>query len=391
METVALIHADWPFAIWAALMMLAALGFWADKTKVGSNVSGAAIILAAAMALSNFGVLPKSAETYNVVWSYLVPVAIPLLLLKADLRRVIFETKSMLVAFFLGAIGTTLGALVGYVILPLGEQGPKLAAVFSATYIGGSMNMAAVTQAVELDPSLATASVAADNVVGVLYLAFLALVPSMAFFQWWFKRSLSSGLAGASAEEITDAKSHAGDIPPDVQTGINLAHIGFVVGLSFTICAMGKALADMLGVGSYSIMFITALTIVIANIFPRQLKKFKGDYEIGLFFMYVFFAAIGVSADVVAMLDKALMIALYAAIIVVCHAAVIFGVSKFFKLDLMEVVIASNACASGPASAAALAAGKGRPDLVAPAVLLGVFGYAVANFIGVSLNIWLGA
>lgn len=100
---------------------------------------------------------------------------------KGHLKRVISETGGMLIAFFFGAIGTTVGALLGYFLLPLGEHAPKLAGVFSATYIGGSMNMAAVSQSVSLDPAVAVASVAADNVVGVVYLAFLALVPSMVF------------------------------------------------------------------------------------------------------------------------------------------------------------------------------------------------------------------
>ncbi|WP_417625125.1 DUF819 domain-containing protein [Paremcibacter congregatus] len=387
----ALIQADWQFAIWAALMLLAALGFWADKTRLGSNISGAAIILATGMALSNFGILPKQAEAYGVVWTYLVPVAIPLLLLKADLGRVLFETKSMLAAFFFGAVGTTIGALVGYMLLPLGEHGPKLAAVLSATYIGGSMNMAAVTQAVELDPSIVTASVAADNVVGVIYLAFLALVPSLAFFKRLFPTVPAYGPVPVESEDTDTAFLEEGLDTEDRSPRINLAHIGLALGLSLIICALGSVFAEMLGLGGYSIMFVTAITILIANLFPEQLAKLKGDYEVGLLFMYVFFAAIGISADVVAMLDNALVIALFAAIIVFCHALLIFGLSSFFRFDLMEVVIASNACASGPASAAALAAGKGRRDLVAPAVLLGVFGYAVANFIGVSLNVWLGA
>ncbi len=375
-----LIHADWTFALWSALFFLAAFGFWADTTKLGRNVSGVAIILATSMALSNLGILPKAAGAYDVVWTYLVPLAIPLLLLKADLRRVISETGGMLVAFFMGALGTTFGAVLGYYILPLGAESNKLAGVFSATYIGGSMNMAAVSQSLMLDPSLATASVAADNVVGVIYLAFLALVPSLAFFRWWFKSPETDGTT--DIREVTLEKTPA---------HLNLMHLGFAIGLSFAICASGKAMADYLGVSSYSIMFITAITLVLANIFPHQLKKLQGDYEIGLFLMYVFFVAIGISADIAAMLDKALIIALYAAVIVVCHGVFIFGGSRFFKLDLFEVVIASNACASGPASAAALAAGKGRHDLVAPAVLLGVFGYAVANFIGVMLSTWLGA
>lgn len=375
-----LIHADWTFALWSILTLLAAFGFWADTTKLGRNVSGVALVIVFAMLLSNFSILPKAAEPYNIIWSYLVPLAIPLLLLKADLRRVISETGGMLIAFFLGAIGTTFGALLGYYLLPLGAESHKLAGVFSATYIGGSMNMAAVSQSVSLDPAIAIASVAADNVVGVTYLAFLALVPSMSFFRWLFKASNKSEGVKPQKESMEKA------VPR-----LDLMHLGFALGLAFGICACGKALADYMGVGGYSIMFITAITLVVANLFPQYLKKLQCDYEIGLFLMYLFFVAIGISADVGAMMDKAPVIALYALIIVLCHATVIFGGSRFFKLDLFEVVIASNACASGPASAAALAAGKGRHDLVAPAILLGVFGYAVANFVGVMLSLWLGA
>jgi len=376
-----LIHSDWNFTIWAFLLLLVAFGFWSDKTKLGSSVSGAAIIMAAGMILSNFKILPMESDVYGVVWSYLVPLGIPLLLLKADLRRVIAETKGMMIAFFLGAIGTTIGALVGYAILPIGSEAEKLAGVLSATYIGGSMNMVAVTQAVELDPSIVTATVAADNVIGVMYLVFLGLAPSIVFMQRLFKSNTSS----------LDADVSNSNTAPTAPATINLNQIGLALGLAFAICAVGKAMAGYLGVGGYSIMFITAITLLVANTFPKQIKTIKGDYEVGLFFMYLFFAAIGVSADVAAMLDKALVIAFYAAIIIIFHAVVIFGFSRFFKLDLFEVVITSNACASGPASAAALAAGRGRADLVAPAILLGVFGYAVANFIGVGLTHWLGA
>jgi len=372
-----LIHADWPFALWACLLALAALGFWADKTRLGRNVSGLAIVLATSMALSNLGLLPKAAETYNVVWLYLVPVAVPLLLLKANLRHVLTETRSMLIAFALGAIGTTIGAVIGFYLLPLGEFAHKLVGVFSATYIGGSMNMAAVGQAVELDASLMTAGVAADNVVGVMYLVLLAMIPSLALFRRWY------GEAGeTSAAMKTSSQDAAADNHPAT---INLVHIGLALALSFAICAIGTALAQVFGVASYSILFITALALAAANLFPVKLARLKGDYEIGIFMMYVFFAAIGISADIGAMLSSAPVLAVYVVLIIFCHAVMIFIGSRWFGLSLMEVVIASNACAAGPASAAALAAGKGRPDLVAPAVLLGVFGYAVANFVGVGL------
>ena len=52
-------------------------------------------------------------------------------------------------------------------------------------------------------------------------------------------------------------------------------------------------------------------------------------------------------------------------------------------------VVASTACVLGPPVAAALAGGKHWQELVVPAVMLGVFGYVIANFIGVTLALML--
>jgi uncharacterized membrane protein len=70
---------------------------------------------------------------------------------------------------------------------------------------------------------------------------------------------------------------------------------------------------------------------------------------------------------------------------VVVHLVVLVIVGRLFRLDLAEVMIASNACILGPAPAAALAASKGWQPLVAPGILVGMFGYAIGTFIGVAL------
>jgi uncharacterized membrane protein len=370
-----LIRPEWTFALWAVLSLLAALGFWAERTRLGRHVSGAALLLVGGIALSNFGVLPRGAAAYDAVWSYLVPLAIPLLLLKADLRRVISETRSMFAAFVFGATGTLIGALLGLWLLPLGESAAKLAGAFSATYIGGSMNLVAVSQAVEIEPALVSAAVAADSVVGVMYLALLALVPSLASFGRWFAFDVAARPVAAGPAQQ----------PTEMRAALDLAHVAVALGLAFLVCAAGGALASAVGLQSYTILFVTALTVALANLFPRQLGAIQGDREIGMLFMYVLFAAIGISADVGAMLGQALMVAGFAALILVCHALLLFLLSRLMRIGLLEAVTASSACAGGPATAAALAASRGRPDLVAPGVLLGVFGYVIANFIGVAI------
>ncbi|MDX1555084.1 MAG: DUF819 family protein, partial [Xanthomonadales bacterium] len=71
---------------------------------------------------------------------------------------------------------------------------------------------------------------------------------------------------------------------------------------------------------------------------------------------------------------------------VVVHLVLIVTAGRMLRLDLAEVMIASNACIHGPAPAAALAASKGWRALIAPGILVGLFGYAVATFIGVGLT-----
>jgi uncharacterized membrane protein len=59
------------------------------------------------------------------------------------------------------------------------------------------------------------------------------------------------------------------------------------------------------------------------------------------------------------------------------------------RLDLFELIIASNANVGGPTTAAAMAVARRWDRLVLPAILCGTLGYAVANFIGVALGHWL--
>ncbi len=376
-----LISSEWHFAVWASLFAVASFGLWAETNRLGKTLSGVVIALGGALILSNIGIIPKSAPAYDVVWTYMVPMAIPLLLFKANLRRIIPETKGMLAAFLLGAVGTVCGAVIGFSLLPLGEGGAAITGTMAASYIGGSMNYAAVGEALEVESYLFLAGAAADNVVGVLYMAALALMPAWAFLRRWIPSPIIE-----AAEKDADL-----EITHRVETvNLNLLHISLSLLLSLTICAVSSMLAEWLGIARFSILFITTITVLVANLFPKAMEVLEGDFEVGILMMYLFFVTVGASADIGAMLDSAMMIVVLVFVIVVVHMIVIFVGSRFFKLDLAEVIIASNACAAGPTTAAALAASKGWRTLVTPAIMCGVFGYVIANFVGVFLGSWLG-
>ena len=376
--TFPLISPDWDFALWAVLIGIAGFGFWADSTRIGKQVSGVGIMLVVAMIFGNLGVIPHAAPAYDVVWSFLIPVAVPLLLLKANLRRIIPETGPMLGAFFLGVAGTLVGAVLGLLLLPLGDAGPDLAGILSATYIGGSMNFAAVAEALDFTEStLLTATLAADNVVGTLHILLVVLIPSVAILRRW----IPSPIVETAEPLVGDEAAPGNELIP-----FNLVHICLVLTISLCIAAIGYGLAGLLNIPNYGILFITAITLLVANVFHHQLENLHGGFETGMMMMYIFFATIGAGADVAVMVDAGVMIFVYASFIVLTHVVVIVLGAKLFKMDLAEVVVASLACIGGPVAPAAISASRGWRTLVTPGLMVGILGYAIANFIGVGLT-----
>ena len=59
--------------------------------------------------------------------------------------------------------------------------------------------------------------------------------------------------------------------------------------------------------------------------------------------------------------------------------------AKLFKIDLAPAIIGAAAAIVGAAAAAAIASSKGWRSLISPGITVGMLGYALANFIGITL------
>ncbi|MEN8007359.1 MAG: DUF819 family protein [Candidatus Krumholzibacteriota bacterium] len=377
-----LIAPDQNWAIWAVLLGAAAFGFRAENTKAGRKLSGAILTMGFTFVLSNLGVIPADkVPAYDVVWGYLVPLAIPLLLFRADLRRILREAGPTLLAFMIGGVGTVIGTIVAYNVVPLGDEGWKLASIFSATYIGGSMNYAAAAEAVGLrSGDLLSAGVAADNLAMALYFLVLFALPSIVWLrQKYVKRHHE--VAEGSAE--LDASRQTAATLPDVQ-GASLA-----LAIALGLCAVGFGLASLTGWRGSGILVVTALTVALATAFPGPFRKLAGAEVLGTFLMQIFFAVIGASANVLVVMKVGPVLFVFAALILTIHLIFLLLAGWLLRLDLSEMIIASNANMGGPTTAAAMAVARRWETLVLPAILCGTLGYAVATFIGVALGHWL--
>ena len=369
------------FSLGAILLGLAWIGFYVDTHPIGRKTSGVIWVLGCAMLLSNFKIIPFHAPAYDFVGGSLVPLAIPLLLFKADLRRIFRESGMVMVTFLIASVATVVGAVLGFYILDLGEIGPKVAGVYAGGYIGGAVNFLAVSEAVEMTETEFAVSISASSVVSMIALMLLIAIPSI---RWIISKVPSSFLDELSEQEKSDLVNT--DAPR-----LLLTHVTGAIALSFVICAAAQMLGNALEMSNYYILFITLITLIVANLLPKLMNSLEGEFELGMLFMYIFFAAVGAGTNATQFLGSAFVLFIFGMTIILVHLALVLLAARLLKIDLAEAVVASGAALVGPSVTAAIAISRGWRTLVTPAIMCGVFGYAIATFIGVALSKILSA
>ena len=303
----------------------------------------------------------------------------------------------MIGAFVLACLGTVAGAVVAFslIALPDYEAGVRTAdmvsresgavGAFIATYIGGSVNYAAlldVTRLGEADPAFVSAATAVDNLFSGLFLALLAVMPGVSWI----------------ASRFVKRDHSQGDVVVEETPGkVTAASLAYSLTFALIVVALGDVITALLsnqfgeGAGNWRYAIITVLALIPATAFPKTMASLHGGYEIGIALSFVFFAAIAAGADVVGLVQSAPMLILIIGILLAVHGLVVFGLGSILRFSLPELITASNAAILGATTAPALAAAKGWKDLVTPGVLVGVLGYALGTVIATAIfQIWPG-
>ena len=374
------------FALMAALFVIAGGAFLAEKTRIGSHLTGAVIAILTAIAAANMKIIPHSAPAFDFVFSFFVPVLIPLFLFKANLRHMLFETTRMTIAFLVASLGTIIGVIIAVGLLDLSalataaETDPELreagiAGLFTSTYIGGSVNYAALGEVTGLrtDASFFSAATATDNLFSAVFLSVLALLPGWS----WLARRFTTHEHG---EEVNEE-----------QTGerISSSSITLALAAAISFVAIGDAITGVIGMPSLRYAIITLLVLIVATALPHWMERLHGAFEMGVGLAFVFFAAIAAGANLQAMVEIAPILVVVVVILLGVHLVVLLVVGRLFRLTIPELVTASNAAVLGATTAPALAAARGWHDLVTPGVLVGVLGYALGTFAGTAVfHLW---
>lgn len=398
------ISAESTWILWAVLASCAALAiFLEQKYSWASKVTGCILALTFTLILSNLKIIPTEAPVYDAVWSYVVPLAVPMLLFNADIKKIGRDSGRVLIIYLFSGIGTILGGFVAYFALKNAIPALNdIVPMFVGTYTGGSVNFVAMSQQYKVPGATVSAALVADNLLMALYFFTLMALPTMAVIKKHYKMPLVNALEEQSESDKEANKTMAAKYWGAKE--ISLKDIAFTVALSFVIVAISDKLATVFGdlfkgEGAVSAIFggllgnkyllMTTFTMILASVFPKQISSIRGSQEIGTFLIYLFFAVIGAPASIGLILRESPLLLVFALIVVLINLIVSLIFGKLFKFNIEEIIIASNANVGGPTTAAAMAVSKGWTELIVPALLVGTLGYVIGNYYGILSGILL--
>jgi len=322
------LHADPSFCL-TGILLLSTFGISLERrTVVGKALSAPLATMALALIIANIGVLPFASPIYGAINRYLIPLAVPMLLYDSDLRRVVRDTGSLLIAFCIGAVATVIGTLVAYPILPLqalgSNTGWRVACALAARHIGGAINFVAVAETLKIPASAVSAAIAADNVVVAIYFAFLFGISEAGSDDIATVSTLEvANIAIPDIEIGVEGEYDVNTLPKGVndpqgsdsdesassrtENAISLPTLGIAISTASGLVTIGRMLTNaLLPAGTSALPVTSVLTVVGATVFSKYFTRIRAaGTALGIFCIQMFFAASGASGSIALVLKHA--------------------------------------------------------------------------------------
>jgi len=378
-----------PGGVLAVLCGVAAFWFVIDQLtqwKLFQYVPPLLFIYATPVFLNNFGVIPSTdSPVYSGLSNFVLPAFIVLMLIKVDVPAAVRVMGKGVLVMLMGSAGVVVGAVVSYAIVHrwLAPDAWTGVGALAGSWLGGTGNMAAVSEMLETPPEQFGLAVITDNVIYLIWLPILLGSKNVAdrFNKWTrvpegrLKMMDSAASANLEQERVPEMRDYI--YLAAIAIGVTWLSTLLAARIFSVMQASYPALQTILNESTWRILLLTTLSLTLST---TRISTLPNATALGTAMIYVFVAGMGARASIEG-LGQAPAFLLGGLIWILIHGAFCVLGAKIFRVDVSSAAIAS-AANIGAAASAPIVAAFHRPSLVPVSILMALIGYALGNYLG---------
>ncbi|MBI2104816.1 MAG: DUF819 family protein [Candidatus Omnitrophica bacterium] len=327
---------------------------------------------------AELGWLPREPAPYRLLTDQLLPLALALLLLGADLPAVMRTGARALLAALVGAAGIVAGVALGALLLrdALPPDAWKGAGALAGTWTGGTMNLLALRTLLSMPDPLFAPLIVVDAVIAYGWMALLIAASG-------FQRPLNAWLRASAAPDAAERLSTV----PGARAGSSRLRPLLLCGVGAMALALGSRLAarhlpTFLLVSSatgWTVLLVTTAALAF-SLAPAVRRAGAHGTLLGYPLLYLVLAATGAQARLDALWSTPAWLAL-GVIVVLVHGALLLLMGRALRIPLGTLATASQANIGGVVSGPLVGAIYHR-SLAPVGLLLAVAGNAAGTYLG---------
>lgn len=329
----------------------------------------------------------ECSAAYSGLKNNLLYAMIFVMLLRCDFRK-LAKLGGRMVAIFLGcSVTLAVGFVIGYPIFKgtLGADTWAAVAALYASWVGGSANMAAMQDALPVDPGAYSCALALDTVCYSVWIALLLFVVK-------YSKKWDNAVKADTSKLAAVAEAANAEVAKEKQQAKATDWI-WLIGLSLIVSAASQKIGLLMNTGLKSVglsmfdkgtcttVFVTVLGLICAM---TPIGKLPAVEELSNILLYAVVSLLATQAPLNDLLSAPMWV-VYGLFILAIHVVLMFLLSKVFRWDLCMVSTASVANIGGSASAPIIAVAY-HESYAGIGVLMGVLGAAIGNFFGLGMG-----
>lgn len=367
----------------AVLLGFPLLSKWISRaSRIGHILSPIVLCYLMGILLRNFDIFPLQDEISQRFSEGAILFAIPLLLYTTRLEFIRRHAGKALYSFLLCAVAGVISSAAGaWFFRQTFSESWALSGMVTGIYTGGTPNMQAIGLALQVEQEYIILLNAADIVIGGTYLLLLTSImhPLLGYVLPEFTSSTPAVEAQTTEEQ-----------PP----GPSL----ILKALGLTVLILGATVGSTLllfgNLEQTAFIMLALTTFSLAASFLPGVRTWQNTFAIGEYFLFVFSIALGMLADVGDIIAYGGDILLFVAVIMYSTILLHLLFSRWAKIDRDTFMVTSTAALYGPAFIGPICAVIKNKEVLFAGIAMGLLGYAVGNYLGISLawllQWWLG-